>query len=104
MADIPMHGTHCAGIIGAARNNGKGMDGIADNVRIMMLRAVPDGDEHDKDIAIAIRYAVDNGAQIISMSFGKNFSPQKQWVDDAFAMPKVKMYCWCMLQVTMQKM
>jgi cell wall-associated protease len=84
MASTPMHGTHCSGIIAAVRNNGKGMDGIADNVRIMMLRAVPDGDEHDKDIANAIRYAVDNGAQIISMSFGKDFSPQKQWVDDAF--------------------
>ncbi|WP_462220194.1 S8 family peptidase [Ferruginibacter sp.] len=84
MANTPMHGTHCSGIIAAARNNGKGMDGIADNVRIMMVRAVPDGDEHDKDIANAIRYAVDNGALIISMSFGKDFSPQKQWVDDAF--------------------
>ncbi len=84
MSATPMHGTHCAGIIGAIRNNGKGMDGIADNVRIMMVRAVPDGDEHDKDIANAIRYAVDNGAQVISMSFGKDFSPQKQWVDDAF--------------------
>ncbi|MGF2414596.1 MAG: S8 family peptidase, partial [Ferruginibacter sp.] len=84
MANTPMHGTHCSGIIAAARNNGKGMDGIADNVRIMMIRAVPDGDEHDKDIANAIRYAVDNGAQIISMSFGKDFSPEKQWVDDAF--------------------
>jgi len=84
MASTPMHGTHCSGIIAAVRNNGKGMDGIADNVRIMMLRAVPDGDEHDKDIALAIRYAVDNGAQVISMSFGKSFSPQKQWVDDAF--------------------
>jgi subtilisin family serine protease len=84
MASTPMHGTHCSGIIAAARNNSKGMDGIADNVRIMMIRAVPDGDEHDKDIANAIRYAVDNGAQIISMSFGKDFSPQKQWVDDAF--------------------
>jgi len=84
MASTPMHGTHCSGIIGAVRGNGKGMDGIADNVRIMMIRAVPDGDEHDKDIANAIRYAVDNGAQIISMSFGKDFSPQKQWVDDAF--------------------
>jgi cell wall-associated protease len=84
MASTPMHGTHCSGIIAAARNNGKGMDGIADNVRIMMVRAVPDGDEHDKDIANAIRYAVDNGAQIISMSFGKDFSPEKQWVDDAF--------------------
>jgi cell wall-associated protease len=83
LASTPYHGTHCAGIIAASRKNGKGMDGVADNVRIMMLRAVPDGDEHDKDIANAIRYAVNNGAQIISMSFGKDFSPQKQWVDDA---------------------
>ena len=83
MAGTPFHGTHCSGIIAASRNNGKGIDGIADNVRIMMVRAVPDGDEHDKDIANAIRYAVDNGAQIISMSFGKDFSPQKSWVDDA---------------------
>ncbi|HQW83949.1 MAG TPA: S8 family serine peptidase [Ferruginibacter sp.] len=85
MGANPMHGTHCAGIIAAARDNGKGMDGIADNVRIMSLRVVPDGDEHDKDIALAIRYAVDNGAKIISMSFGKSFSPKKKWVDEAFA-------------------
>ena len=78
-----LHGTHVSGIIGAARKNGVGMDGIADNVKIMMLRAVPDGDEHDKDIALAIRYAVDNGAQVINMSFGKSFSPEKKWVDDA---------------------
>ncbi|MCW3074017.1 MAG: family serine peptidase [Flaviaesturariibacter sp.] len=82
MANTPFHGTHVSGIIAAVRNNGKGIDGIADNVRIMTLRAVPDGDEHDKDIALAIRYAVDNGAKIINMSFGKAFSPQKQWVDD----------------------
>ena len=78
-----LHGTHVSGIIAASRKNGVGMDGIADNVRIMMLRAVPDGDEHDKDIALAIRYAADNGAQVINMSFGKSFSPEKQWVDDA---------------------
>ena len=83
MAGTPMHGTHVSGIIGAQRNNNKGMDGVADNVRIMMIRAVPDGDEHDKDIAMAIRYAVDNGARVVNMSFGKSFSPQKQWVDDA---------------------
>jgi cell wall-associated protease len=77
------HGTHVAGIIGAKRGNKKGMDGIADNVKIMMLRAVPDGDEHDKDIALAIRYAVDNGAKVINMSFGKSFSPEKKWVDEA---------------------
>jgi subtilisin family serine protease len=78
-----LHGTHVAGIIGAVRNNGVGMDGVADNVRIMMLRAVPDGDEHDKDIALAIRYAADNGAKVINMSFGKGFSPEKKWVDEA---------------------
>lgn len=83
MAGTPSHGTHCSGIIGAVRDNNLGMNGIADNVRIMMVRAVPDGDEHDKDIANAIRYAVDNGARVISMSFGKSFSPQKSWVDDA---------------------
>jgi cell wall-associated protease len=83
MASTPMHGTHCSGIIAGVRNNDKGGDGIADNVRIMMIRAVPDGDEHDKDIANAIRYAVDNGAKVVSMSFGKDFSPEKQWVDDA---------------------
>jgi cell wall-associated protease len=77
------HGTHVSGIIGAVRKNGKGMDGIADNVRIMMIRAVPDGDEHDKDIALAIRYAVDNGAKVVNMSFGKSFSPGKKWIDEA---------------------
>jgi cell wall-associated protease len=83
MASDPSHGTHVAGIVGAVRNNGKGMDGVADNVSIMVLRAVPDGDEHDKDVANAIRYAVDNGAWVVNMSFGKSFSPQKKWVDDA---------------------
>ena len=83
MATDPSHGTHVAGIIAAARGNGKGMDGVADNVRIMVIRAVPDGDEHDKDVANAIRYAVDNGAWVINMSFGKSFSPEKKWVDDA---------------------
>lgn len=77
------HGTHVAGIIGAKRGNGIGIDGVADNVRIMAVRTVPDGDERDKDVANAIRYAVDNGAQIINMSFGKAFSPDKAYVDEA---------------------
>lgn len=77
------HGTHVAGIIGAVRNNGLGMDGVAGNVRIMSVRAVPNGDERDKDVANAIRYAVDNGAQVINMSFGKGASPQKEAVDEA---------------------
>jgi cell wall-associated protease len=77
------HGTHVAGIIAANRNNTVGIKGIADNVRIMPIRAVPNGDERDKDIANAIRYAADNGAQIINMSFGKSFSPNKDIVDQA---------------------
>jgi cell wall-associated protease len=78
------HGTAVCGLIGANRNNGYGIKGIADNVRIMMIKAVPDGDEYDKDIANAIRYAVNNGAKIINLSFGKKISPQKEWVDAAF--------------------
>ena len=77
------HGTHVAGIIGARRDNAIGIDGIANSVEIMAVRAVPKGDERDKDIANAIRYAVDNGADIINMSFGKNVSPQKAVVDEA---------------------
>ncbi len=77
------HGTHVAGIVGAERGNGLGVDGIAPAVRIMPVRVVPDGDERDKDVANAIRYAVDNGARIINMSFGKAYSPQKGVVDDA---------------------
>jgi subtilisin family serine protease len=81
----PLHGTHVAGIIAAARDNNLGIQGIAgDPVRIMMIRAVPDGDERDKDIANAIRYAVDNGASIINMSFGKEFSPQRPAVEAAY--------------------
>ncbi|WP_066759378.1 S8 family peptidase [Crocinitomix algicola] len=74
------HGTHVAGIIAATRNNGIGNDGVADNVLIMSVRAIPDGDERDKDVALAIRYAVDNGAQIINGSFGKAFSPYQEEV------------------------
>ncbi|MES2830156.1 MAG: S8 family serine peptidase [Bacteroidota bacterium] len=79
----PMHGTHVAGIIAASRNNGIGMDGIADNVKIMAIRAVPDGDERDKDIANAIRYATDHGAKVINMSFGKYYTHDKRIVDKA---------------------
>lgn len=77
------HGTHVAGIIGAERGNGIGLDGVANNVVIMSVRVVPDGDERDKDVANAIRYAVDNGAKVINMSFGKGFSPYKRVVDQA---------------------
>ena len=77
------HGTHVAGIIAADRTNNIGIKGIADNVRIMSVRTVPNGDERDKDVANAIRYAVDNGAQIVNMSFGKSISPDKEVVDQA---------------------
>ncbi len=79
------HGTHVAGIIAAERNNGLGANGVANNVEIMSLRAVPNGDEYDKDIALAIRYAVDNGASVINGSFGKSFSTHSDWVRDAIA-------------------
>lgn len=78
-----MHGTHVAGIIAATRGNEIGNDGVASNVQIMSVRAIPDGDERDKDVALAIRYAVDNGAQIINMSFGKAYSPYKEKVIEA---------------------
>ncbi|WGD35828.1 S8 family peptidase [Olleya sp. YS] len=77
------HGTHVAGIIAAERNNGLGANGVANNVKIMAIRAVPNGDEYDKDVAKAIRYAVDNGAKIINGSFGKSFSTHPEWVRDA---------------------
>jgi subtilisin family serine protease len=77
------HGTHVAGIIGARRDTGGDVQGIAPDVSIMAVRAVPDGDERDNDVANAIRYAADNGANIINMSFGKGYSPRKSAVDSA---------------------
>ena len=82
-AGNPSHGTHVAGIIAALNQSEKPSVGICQYAKIMVLRAVPDGDERDKDIALAIRYAVDNGARIINMSFGKYFSPDEDWVDAA---------------------
>lgn len=81
--DEESHGTHVAGIILASRNNGIGMEGVATNAKLMSVRAVPDGDERDKDVALAIRYAVDNGAKVVNMSFGKSFSPNREWVFEA---------------------
>ncbi len=78
-----MHGTHVSGIAVATRDNGKGMNGVAKNVKLLSVRTVPDGDEYDKDVALAIRYAVDNGAKVINMSFGKSYSPNAEWVYDA---------------------
>lgn len=77
------HGTHVAGIIAAQRHNNIGINGVSDQVLIMSIRAVPDGDERDKDIANGIRYAVDNGAKVINMSFGKSYTKDKQIVDEA---------------------
>jgi len=77
------HGTHVAGIIGAVRGNSIGMNGIANNIEIMVLRAVPNGDEHDKDVANAIRYAVDNGARVVNMSFGKSYTENEKIVAEA---------------------
>ena len=77
------HGTHVAGIIAATRDNNLGIKGVATNVKIMAVRVVPNGDERDKDVANGIRYAVDNGAKIINMSFGKAYSPFKSELVDA---------------------
>ncbi|MBA2422849.1 MAG: S8 family serine peptidase [Chitinophagales bacterium] len=77
------HGTHVAGIIAAVRNNNVGMNGIADHAQLMIIRVVPDGDERDKDVANGIRYAVDNGAKVVNMSFGKAYAYNKNAVDEA---------------------
>ncbi|MFL5784493.1 MAG: S8 family serine peptidase [Bacteriovoracaceae bacterium] len=79
----PFHGTHVSGSIAANRENSIGIKGVASRVKIMAVRVVPNGDERDKDVANGIRYAVDNGARIINMSFGKAYSPYKKVVDEA---------------------
>lgn len=82
--DVGKHGTHVAGIIGAIRNNGIGGNGIVNTVKLMTIRGVPkEGDEYDKDVALAIRYAVDNGAKVINISFAKDYSPQQKWIEKA---------------------
>lgn len=84
------HGTHVSGIVAAIRSNDLGIKGVADQAIILPVRAVPDGDERDKDVANAIRYAVDNGAKVLNMSFGKGYSWDKKVVDEAvkYAMSK----------------
>jgi subtilisin family serine protease len=81
--DDEIHGTHVAGIILANNANGKGVDGVAKNVKLMSVRCVPNGDEYDKDVALAFKYAVDNGAKVINTSFGKGYSMHADWVHDA---------------------
>ncbi len=85
-----LHGTHVSGIIAAVRDNGVGIQGIANHVRIMSIRTVPDGDERDKDVANAIRFAAEHGCKVVNMSFGKAYSPDKKVVDEAvkYAMSK----------------
>jgi cell wall-associated protease len=81
--DDEIHGTHVAGIILAKNNNEKGVNGVAKNVKLMSVRCVPNGDEYDKDVALAFRYAVDNGAKVINTSFGKGYSMHTDWVYEA---------------------
>lgn len=85
------HGTLVAGLIGAIRDNAKGIDGVANAVKLMAIKTIPKkGDEYDKDVALAIRYAVDNGAKVINMSFAKDFSPEQLWVEQAIRYAKRK--------------
>ena len=84
MGPDALHGTHVAGIIAATRNNGQGINGVSPYAKIMAIRAIPNGDEYDKDIYFAVKYAVDNGAKIINMSFGKRYSPHKSKLDEIF--------------------
>lgn len=80
LSESAVHGQHVGGIVGATRNNGIGVDGVAD-VDLMFVRVGPgNGDEHDKEVALCIRYAVDNGARVINMSFGKPFSHHNKWM------------------------
>jgi subtilisin family serine protease len=77
------HGTHVAGLVASIPDSNWKVNALYPAIQIMGIRVVPDGDEYDKDIALGIRYAVDNGAKIINMSFGKSFSPEQIWVDSA---------------------
>jgi hypothetical protein len=79
------HGTFVAGIIAGQTPDDKRYEGICPEAKIMTIRICPDGDEYDKDVSTAIRYAVDNGAKVINMSFGKYTSPQADMVNDAIA-------------------
>ncbi|MEI6852961.1 MAG: S8 family serine peptidase [Bacteroidota bacterium] len=86
----PSHGTFVAGNVGAVRGNKKGADGVANCVQMMIVRVVPDGDERDKDVANGILYAINNGAKVINMSFGKSYSPQKKFVDSVLRIANTK--------------
>ena len=77
------HGTHVAGLVASIPDSNWQVTNLYPALKIMGIRTVPDGDEYDKDVALAIRYAVDNGAKVINMSFGKSYSPEQAWVDSA---------------------
>jgi cell wall-associated protease len=81
-AQNPYHGTGMAGTI-AALYNDIGINGVVKNVKLMILRVLPNGDENDKDVALAIKYAVSNKADIISCSFGKSYSMHPEFVEQA---------------------
>jgi subtilisin family serine protease len=69
--DSDGHGTHVAGVIGAITNNGQGVAGIADNVKLMALRVLDaSGSGYTSDVVDSILYAIDNGAHVINMSWG----------------------------------
>ena len=77
IGDDPYHGTMVAGVIAAcAATAGE----LPRPVKILSVRAIPEGDEYDRDVAAAIRYAVDNGAEVVNMSFGKYLSPHRDEV------------------------
>jgi subtilisin family serine protease len=77
------HGTHVAGLAAGIVDTNFTKSNFSNPIQIMGVRVVPDGDEYDKDVALGIRYAVNNGAKVINMSFGKSFSPEQAWVDSA---------------------
>lgn len=87
---VESHGTNVASIIASNRNNKSKLKGITNMVKIMPIRVVPQGDEYDNDVANGIRYAVDNGAKVINMSFGKEFSMNKKIVTKAIEYAKKK--------------
>lgn len=76
------HGTSVSGpMIQSSKSQ---VQGISSKIKIMPICISGYGSEHDKDIALAIRYAVDNGAKVINISLGKLLSLHKEWVFEAF--------------------
>ena len=84
------HGTFVAGIVAGQGVKDSRMKGVWPQARLMIVRAVGNGDEYDKDVASAIRYAVDNGATVINLSLGKYTSPDADMVNQAIAYAQKK--------------